>query len=66
MAKKAAKKHPQPIRFDDEETKLIADIQKHTNPRPSVSLITKRAIRFAAPRILSGEVSLYTTSPQTR
>lgn len=62
MAKKAPQK-VQPVRFDKEEAGMITQIQDRTKPRPSVSFIVKRAVRFAAPKILRGEVPLYDTEP---
>ena len=53
----------QPVRLDSEEEKMVEDIQKKTKPRPSVSFIMKRALRFAAPKILKGQVSLNDAEP---
>lgn len=55
---KTKQNNPQPIRFDDEEQKLIAELQKATSPKMSVSQIVRRAARFALPKMLSGEVPL--------
>jgi hypothetical protein len=55
----------QPVRLDAEEEGLIEKIQKKTKPRPSVSFVLKRALRFAAPKILRGEVPMNDEEPST-
>lgn len=52
-----------PVRLSAEEVAMIDKIQKKTKPRPSVSFVMKRALRFTAPKILRGEVPLNDEEP---
>ncbi len=58
--KRAKKGMPHPIRFDDEEKKLITDLQDRTSPALSVNEVMRRAIRYAVPKFISGEAPLTT------
>ena len=47
-----------PTRFNPEEESFIIDLKKQTDL--SKSEIIRRAVRFAGPKFLSGEVNLMT------
>lgn len=55
-AESLVKKHPQPVRFDPSEDKLLRDIAKETNL--SLAEIIRRCCQYAAPKFLSGAVSI--------
>lgn len=56
--KRPKKGMPHPIRFDDEEKKMIADLQDRTSPRMSVNDVMRRAVRYAVPKFLNNEAPL--------
>jgi len=57
MAKTSAK----PVRYDKAEWALISDLKKRTKPPLSVSEISRRAVRFAVPKMLTGELPISDT-----
>lgn len=49
---------PKPVRFTQSEEKQLAELASHTGL--NFSELVRRAVRFAAPRFLSGAVSVLT------
>lgn len=57
--RKRRKGHSQPVRFDKSDEKLIGDLQDKTGHLISVAEITRRAVRFAVPKFINGEVDIF-------
>lgn len=51
-------KSPTPVRFSDEDEISLQDLKKLTGL--SLSELVRRAVRFAAPKFLTGEVNVAT------
>lgn len=61
--KKSRKRKPRntsswPVGFDKEEIKLLKDLRDAAGGKISVGELTRAAVRFAAPKFLSGEAPI--------
>lgn len=58
MSKKSTTPSPQPVRFDRKEDAMIRTIHRRARGALSISGVVRRAVRFAGPKLLSGEIPL--------